>query len=66
MTKFSAIIVSYNSWPHTLRCVAALYGTGYEDFEVLVVDNGQEPPPDLPASRADDPQPGERGFRPGL
>ena len=48
--NFSVVIVNYDSWPHTLRCVAALYGTGYKDFEVLVVDNGREPPPDLPAS----------------
>ena len=48
--KFSVVIVSYDSWPHTLRCVAALYETGYKGFEVLVVDNGREPVPGLPES----------------
>ena len=37
--KFSVVIVNYESWPHTLRCVEALIFTGYEDFEVIVVDN---------------------------
>lgn len=40
--KFSIITVNYASWPYTLRCIDSLYGTGYEDFEVVVVDNDQE------------------------
>ncbi len=40
--KFSIITVNYASWPYTLRCVDSLYKTGYEDFEVVVVDNDQE------------------------
>lgn len=40
--KFSIITVNYASWPYTLRCVDSLYETGYEDFEVVVVDNDQE------------------------
>ena len=40
--KFSVITVNYASWPYTLRCVDSLYRTGYEDFEVVVVDNDQE------------------------
>jgi len=40
--KFSIITVNYASWPYTLRCVDSLYATGYEDFEVVVVDNDQE------------------------
>ena len=40
--RFSVITVNYASWPYTLRCVDSLYGTGYEDFEVVVVDNDQE------------------------
>jgi GT2 family glycosyltransferase len=48
--KFSAVIVTYDSWPHTLRCVESLYATGYQSFEVLVVDNGREEPPVLPDS----------------
>ena len=46
--KFSVVTVNYRSWPYTLRCIDSLYGTGYEDFEVVVVDNDQEPPPEIP------------------
>ncbi len=48
--KFSAVIVNYDSWPHTLRCVGALLGTEREALEVLVVDNEGGPPPRLPRS----------------
>jgi GT2 family glycosyltransferase len=27
---------------YTLKCIDSLYRTGYVDFEVVVVDNGQE------------------------
>lgn len=47
--RFSVVIVTYDSWPHTLRCVEALRNTGYESFEVLVVDNGRDEPPGLPS-----------------
>ena len=40
--RFSIITVNYASWPYTLRCVDSLHKTGYEDFEVVVVDNDQE------------------------
>lgn len=40
--KFSVVIVNYDSWPYTLRCIETLHGTGYEDFEVVVVDNDRE------------------------
>jgi N-acetylglucosaminyl-diphospho-decaprenol L-rhamnosyltransferase len=47
--KFSVVTVNYGSWPYTLRCIDSLYGTGYEDFEVVVVDNDQERvPPEMP------------------
>ncbi len=46
--KFSVVTVNYRSWPYTLRCIDSLYRTGYEDFEVVVVDNDQEPPPEIP------------------
>ena len=39
--RFSVVTVNYASWPYTLRCIDSLYGTGYEDFEVVVVDNEQ-------------------------
>jgi N-acetylglucosaminyl-diphospho-decaprenol L-rhamnosyltransferase len=40
--KFSIITVNYASWPYTLRCIDSLYETGYEDIEIVVVDNDQE------------------------
>jgi GT2 family glycosyltransferase len=46
--KFSVVTVNYRSWPFTLRCIDSLYETGYEDFEVVVVDNDQGAPPDIP------------------
>ena len=46
--KISAIIVNYASWPLTVRCVESLYGTVYEDLEVVVVDNDFAEPPELP------------------
>jgi len=46
--KFSAVMVDYRSWPYTLRCIDSLYRTGYEDFEVVVVDNDQGMPPKMP------------------
>jgi N-acetylglucosaminyl-diphospho-decaprenol L-rhamnosyltransferase len=46
--KFSVVTINYRSWPYTLRCIDSLYGTGYGDFEVVVVDNDQEIPPQIP------------------
>jgi hypothetical protein len=46
--KFSAVMVNYRSWPYTLRCIDSLYRAGYEDFEVVVVDNDQGIPPEIP------------------
>ena len=46
--KFSVVTVNYRSWPYTLRCIDSLYGTGYRDFEVVVVDNDQEVVPEVP------------------
>ncbi|MGB3681069.1 MAG: glycosyltransferase family 2 protein, partial [Rubrobacteraceae bacterium] len=46
--KFSVVIVTYDSWPHTRRCIESLRGTGYPGFEVTVIDNGREEPPELP------------------
>ena len=47
--KFSVLIVNYASWPLTLRCIESLYGTGYEDFETIVVDNDSAEAPELPS-----------------
>ena len=49
--KFSVVMVNYDSWPYSLRCIDSLYWTGYEDFEVVVVDNGQEEAPPEMAHR---------------
>jgi N-acetylglucosaminyl-diphospho-decaprenol L-rhamnosyltransferase len=46
--NFSVVIVNYASWPLTLRCVGSLYRTGYEGFEVVVVDNDSPEPPEFP------------------
>jgi len=46
--KFSVLIVNYASWPLTLRCIESLQATGYEDFEIVVVDNDRVAPPELP------------------
>lgn len=49
--KFSVVIVNYASWPLTAGCVASLFATNYEDFEVIVVDNDgldASEPPKLP------------------
>jgi GT2 family glycosyltransferase len=43
------LIVNYASWPLTLRCIESLDGTGYGDFETVVVDNDNAEPPELPA-----------------
>jgi N-acetylglucosaminyl-diphospho-decaprenol L-rhamnosyltransferase len=46
--KFSVILINYHSWPYTLRCIDSLYGTGYQDFEVVVVVNDQSTVPEIP------------------
>ena len=46
--KFSVVVVNYASWPFTVRCVESLYATGYEDFEVVIVDNDRPEPPEMP------------------
>jgi N-acetylglucosaminyl-diphospho-decaprenol L-rhamnosyltransferase len=46
--KFSVVIVNYASWPLTVQCIESLYATGYEDFEVVVVDNDEPAPPEIP------------------
>jgi GT2 family glycosyltransferase len=47
--KFSVVIVNYDSWPYTLRCVESLLATGYGELEITVVDNDRKPVPDLPS-----------------
>jgi N-acetylglucosaminyl-diphospho-decaprenol L-rhamnosyltransferase len=48
IVRFSIVTVNYGSWPYTLECIDSLYQTGYEDFEVVIVDNGREEPPEIP------------------
>ncbi len=60
--KFSAVIVNYDSWPHTLKCVAALLGTKHEDLEILVVDNEGGPAPELPQDVVLIQNPSNEGF----
>jgi N-acetylglucosaminyl-diphospho-decaprenol L-rhamnosyltransferase len=43
--KFSVVTVNYKSWPYTSRCIESLHATGYEDFEVVVVNNDRETAP---------------------
>lgn len=45
---FSIVIVNYDSWPYTLRCIDSLYKTGYTGFAVVVVDNSREAAPEIP------------------
>ncbi len=45
--RFSVVMVNYDSWPLTRRCVQSLRATGYEDYEVVVVDNDRREPPAL-------------------
>jgi N-acetylglucosaminyl-diphospho-decaprenol L-rhamnosyltransferase len=46
--RFSVVIVNYASWPLTLRCVGSLYATSYEDFEIVIADNDDPAPPEIP------------------
>jgi N-acetylglucosaminyl-diphospho-decaprenol L-rhamnosyltransferase len=46
--KFSVVTVNYKSWPYALRCIDSLYATGYEGFEVVIVDNEGTVPPQIP------------------
>ena len=45
--RFSVVMVNYASWPLMQRCVQSLRATGYEDYEVVVVDNDRRDPPAL-------------------
>ena len=47
--KHSAVVVNYDSWPYTLRCVEALGAASGEGLEIIVVDNEGGPTPKLPA-----------------
>jgi GT2 family glycosyltransferase len=46
--RFSVVLVNYESWPLTLRCIEALRETGRGDLEIIVVDNDAGDPPEAP------------------
>jgi GT2 family glycosyltransferase len=60
--KFSVVLVNYQSWPLTLRCVESLSRTGYGDFEVVVVDNEGGKAPELPCGARLIQNPANLGF----
>lgn len=38
--KLSILIVTWNSWNDLQRCLTSIYATDFDDFEVIVIDNG--------------------------
>jgi len=38
--KISVVILNWNQWGHTLRCLATLFQSTYENFDVILVENG--------------------------
>lgn len=60
--RFSAVIVNYDSWPHTLRCIGSLLETNYENLEIVVVDNEGGPIPTLSGGVTLIPNPENEGF----
>lgn len=38
--KLSILIVTWNSWHDLKRCLESIYAMNYQDYEVVVVDNG--------------------------
>jgi len=38
--KVAIIVLNWNGWPDTLECLESLYQITYQNFEVIVVDNG--------------------------
>lgn len=41
--KLSIIILNWNGWEHTLRCLETLFRSHYSNFEVVLIDNGSSP-----------------------
>jgi N-acetylglucosaminyl-diphospho-decaprenol L-rhamnosyltransferase len=60
--RYSAVIVNYDSWPYTLRCIEALEESGGDELEVIVVDNEGGSAPELPAGVRLVPAPENLGF----
>lgn len=40
MNRVSIIILNWNAWEHTLRCLATVFHSTCPDFDVILVDNG--------------------------
>jgi len=40
--KISIIILNWNGWKDTLECLESIYKINYQNYDVLVVDNGSE------------------------
>ena len=40
MSKVNIIILNWNNWGHTLRCLATLFQSTYENYNVILVENG--------------------------
>jgi len=40
--RVSIIILNWNGWKDTIECLDSLFRTDYQNFEVLVLDNGSE------------------------
>ena len=42
MPKVFIIILNFNGWPDTLECLASLSKVNYDNFEVILIDNGSK------------------------
>jgi hypothetical protein len=40
--QVSIIILNWNGWEDTLECLESLYAIDYENYNVIVVDNGSQ------------------------
>ncbi|MFC2019170.1 glycosyltransferase family 2 protein [Chloroflexota bacterium] len=38
--KIAIIVLNWNKWEHTLRCLESLYQISYPNYSIIVVDNG--------------------------
>jgi len=46
--KLSIIIPTYNQHDLTAQCLDQIYTVGTQDYEIILIDNGSEPPQKLP------------------
>ena len=38
--KINVVVLNYNGWKDTVECLESVLQSGYDDFDVIVVDNG--------------------------